>query len=304
MLAALMATIWGVNFVIIDVGMGQVPPLVFAALRFVCVAFPLVFFVRRPAAPLRAVLLIGLLMFAGQYGFLYLAMAVGLPAGLAALMLQAQVPLTIAFAAVALRERPSRRTVAGVGIAIAGLALVGLGRGGNVPIGSVLLCGLAAISWALGNVVARATKAPSGFPLTVWASLVPPLPLFSMALIVNGPHGVWTGLGHFGWSAAASTAYTVVLSTIAGFTIFNGLLARHSSASVVPWVLVVPPIGMAASAIFLGERPNVAEVLGGAVLIGGAWLALSPPRLDRRSGYGAVASVDDDRVQAEIGNTA
>jgi O-acetylserine/cysteine efflux transporter len=56
------------------------------------------------------------------------------------------------------------------------------------------------------------------------------------------------------------------------------LLARHSSASVVPWVLVVPPIGMAASAIFLGERPNVAEVLGGAVLIGGAWLALSPGR--------------------------
>lgn len=273
-LAATMATIWGVNFVVIDVGMGSVPPLLFVAIRFLGVA-PLAFFVPRPATSWRAVLGVGLFMFAGQYGFLYLAMNNGLPAGLAALMLQAQVPLTIAFAALALRERPSVRTLMGVAIALAGLVIVGVGRGGAVPTEAVVLVGLAAIAWATGNVIARASGAPSGLPLTVWASLVPPLPLLVLACVVNGPDGVRHGFADFGWAAAASTAYTVILSTVAGFTIFNGLLARYSSAHVVPWVLVVPPVGMVAAAIFLGERPNAAQMAGGLVLIGGAWLALS-----------------------------
>ncbi|WP_125565872.1 EamA family transporter [Nocardioides baekrokdamisoli] len=277
LLAALMAVIWGVNFVVIDAGMGDVPPLVFAAIRFLGVA-PLALFIPRPRASARAVIGVGLFMFAGQYGFLYLSMAAGLPAGLAALMLQAQVPLTIAFAAIALRERPGVRTLLGVAVAAAGLVVVGIGRGGAISLGAVVLVGFAAITWAIGNVIARGSGAPSGLPLTVWASLVPPVPLAVLALAVSGPSGVAHGLGTFGWAALASTAYTVILSTVAGFTIFNGLLARYSSASVVPWVLVVPPVGMVASAIFLGERPNAAEIIGGVVLIAGAWLALSPPR--------------------------
>lgn len=276
LLAALMAVIWGVNFVVIDVGMGDVPPLVFAAIRFIGVA-PLALFIPRPKASARAVVGVGLFMFAGQYGFLYLSMSAGLPAGLAALMLQAQVPLTIAVAAFALHERPGLRTLVGVAIAAAGLTVVGIGRGGAISLGAVLLVGFAAITWAIGNVIARGSGAPSGLPLTVWASLIPPIPLALLALAVNGPGGVAHGLASFGWAALASTTYTVILSTVAGFTIFNGLLARYSSASVVPWVLVVPPVGMVASATFLGERPNLAEVTGGIVLILGAWLALSPP---------------------------
>ena len=277
LLAALMAVIWGVNFVVIDVGMGSVPPLLFVAIRFLGVA-PLALVIPRPATSWRAVVGVGLFMFAGQYGFLYLAMNNGLPAGLAALMLQAQVPLTIAFAAVALRERPSTPTLVGVAVALAGLVVVGFGRGGSVPLGAVVLVGLAAITWATGNVIARASGAPSGLPLTVWASLVPPLPILGLALFVNGPSGVADGFAAFGWKAAASTAYTVVLSTVAGFTIFNGLLSKYTSSSVVPWVLVVPPVGMVASAIFLGEHPNAVEIIGGVVLILGAWLALSPAR--------------------------
>lgn len=280
LLAAMMATIWGVNFVVIDAGMGEVPPLLFVAIRFLGVA-PLALVIPRPQVPWRAVVCVGLFMFAGQYGFLYLSMNTGLPAGLAALMLQAQVPLTIALAAVALRERPSVRTSLGVAVAIAGLVTVGFGRGGAVPLSAVALCGFAALSWAIGNVIARASAAPSGLPLTVWASLVPPVPLIVLAVVSEGTDGVVRGLHAFGWSAASSTAYTVVLSTVVAFTIFNGLLARHTSADVVPWVLVVPPVGMVAAAIFLGERPGPLEVLGGVILIAGAWLALSLPRDQR-----------------------
>lgn len=277
-LAVVMTIIWGTNFVVIDAGMRGIPPLLFAALRFVFVAFPLVFFVPRPAVRWQAVVAIGAFMFAGQYGFLYLAMANGLPAGLASLVLQLQVPLTVVFATVALRERPRTPTIVGVALGAVGLGVIAVGRSSHVPLDALTLCGGAAISWAVGNVIARATRAPGGFPLTVWAALVPPLPLFALAWVVNGPRGLGHGLSHVGWSAVGSTAFTVVLSTVVGFSIYNGLLRRHPASTVVPWVLLVPPFGIVAAAVFLGERPSGPELIGGAALILGAWLAQRTPR--------------------------
>jgi O-acetylserine/cysteine efflux transporter len=53
LLALAVALVWGINFVVIDVGLGSFPPLLFAALRFAVVAFPAVLVVRRPPVPLR-----------------------------------------------------------------------------------------------------------------------------------------------------------------------------------------------------------------------------------------------------------
>ena len=68
LLAALVATIWGFNFVVIDWGMDGVPPLVFVAIRFAAVVVPAVFLVARPAAPWRTVVAVGLFMSLGQFG--------------------------------------------------------------------------------------------------------------------------------------------------------------------------------------------------------------------------------------------
>lgn len=278
-LAVVMTLIWGTNFVVIDAGMHGIPPLLFAGLRFVFVALPLVFLVPRPAVRWQAVVAIGAFMFAGQYGFLYLAMAHGLPAGLASLVLQLQVPLTVVFATIALRERPRTPTVLGVALGAVGLGVIAVGRSSSVPLDALVLCGGGAISWAVGNVIARATRAPGGFPLTVWAALVPPIPLFALALMVDGPHKLAVGFSHFGWAAIGSTVFTVVLSTVVGFSIYNGLLRRHPASTVVPWVLLVPPFGILAATVFLGERPSRPELAGGLVLILGAWLAQRTPRV-------------------------
>jgi O-acetylserine/cysteine efflux transporter len=106
LLAALVACIWGFNFVVIDWGMGDVPPLLFAAIRFTLVAVPACALVRRPEAPWRTVVAVGVFMSLGQFGFLYASMHAGMPPGLAALVLQAQVVLTVLIAAGVLRERP------------------------------------------------------------------------------------------------------------------------------------------------------------------------------------------------------
>jgi drug/metabolite transporter (DMT)-like permease len=284
LLAVLTAMIWGFNFVVIEWGMVGVPPLLFGAVRFLVVAAPALLLVPRPAVALWKIAAVGTFLSLGQFAFLYVSMDAGMPAGLASLVLQSQVVLTVVAATVVLRERPTRPQVAGVVLGSAGLVVVATGRGGHVPLTALLLCLCAACSWAVGNVVVRALKVPGGLSLTVWSAIVAPVPMLLLSLLVDGPHGVSEGLSAFGWKAVVSTAYTAVLASFVGYGVWNSLLARYPSSQVVPWVLLVPPVGIVSAWLCLGERPGAAELAGGAVLVLGVLVAqgLLGPRARRR----------------------
>src|SRR5690349_22458463 len=102
LLALVVVIAWGVNFVVIKVGLHGVPPMLLGALRFTLAAIPAVFFVKRPNVPLFWLLAYGLSISLGQFAFLFYAMYVGMPAGLASLVLQAQAFFTMIFAAILL----------------------------------------------------------------------------------------------------------------------------------------------------------------------------------------------------------
>jgi O-acetylserine/cysteine efflux transporter len=280
LLALAVVLIWGVNFVVIDVGLADVPPFVFLALRFALVAVPAVFFVKPPTVPWWKLALLSVFMSFGQFALLYLAIAVGMPAGLASLVLQAQVVFTIVLGAVVLRERPSPRQIVGVGIGVAGLAIVGATHGQGTPLLPLLLTVAAGLSWGIGNIVSRTAKGASGLSIVVWGALFVPIPALLMALLVDGPEGVAAGIAAISPPALASTAYTVVLATLVAYTIWNTLLGLHAPAKVAPFTLLVPFVGILSAWLLLGEEPGVGELVGGAVMIAG--LAVATLRLRRR----------------------
>jgi O-acetylserine/cysteine efflux transporter len=92
-------------------------------------------------------------------------------------------------------------------------------------------------------------------------------------VLVDGPHGVSAGFAAFGWKAVVSTAYTAVLASFVGYGAWNSLLARYPSSEVVPWVLLVPPVGIVSAWLCLGETPGPAELAGGLVLVLGVLVA-------------------------------
>ena len=274
LLAVLTAAIWGFNFVVIQWGMAGVPPLLFVGVRFLVVAAPAVLLLApRPQVAAWKIAAVGTFLSLGQFAFLYAAIDAGMPAGLASLVLQSQVVLTILAATVVLRERPTRPQTIGVVLGSVGLVVVGAGRNGHVPLPALLLCLLGACSWAVGNVVVRALKVPGGLGLTIWSALVVPVPILLLSLLIDGPHGMASGLSAFGWKAVVSTAYTAVLASFVGYGVWNSLLARYPSSQVVPWVLLVPPVGIVSAWLCLGETPGPAELAGGAVLVLGVLVA-------------------------------
>lgn len=314
-LAVVVALLWGLNFVAIDIGLhagGQnFPPLLFVAMRFVLVVVPWIFFVRKPAVSWKAIIGVGLFMSAGQFGLLYLAMALGMPAGLASLVLQAQVLLTVLLAAAFLGERPSRRQLAGVALGVAGLALVAVGRSAVAPLLPLVIVLAAALSWAAGNVIARKARAASGLGLVVWSGAVVPLPLAALSVLVDGPGTVWQSLSSLQAPTMLSALYTAVFASLVGYGIWNRLLATHPSSAVVPFTLLVPVVGMSAAWLVLAEVPSPTELAGGMLLLGGVATAVltraggrrqrrgSGPFPDRGAGLGEGGADDDGRRAAE-----
>lgn len=266
-LAGLVAVIWGLNFVVIEWGMRDIPALLFVAIRFTLVAIPAVLLVPRPQVPWRVIAGVGVFMSLGQFGLIYTSIALGMPPGIAALVLQAQVILTILVAAGVLRDVPTAVQLAGVVIGSVGLVVVGVGRGGATSVLALLAALGAAGSWAVGNVIVRASGVRGGLGLTVWSALVVPVPALALALLVDGPAAVSAGVAAFGWRSLASTLFTVVLASMVGYGIFTSLLSRHPAAVVVPWILLVPPVAMVAGALLLHQVPTTAETVGGALLL-------------------------------------
>ncbi len=277
-LAVLVAVLWGVNFVAIDLGLHtngrEVPPLLFVALRFVLVVFPCILFIPKPDVGWKAIAGVGLLMSAGQFGLLYLAMAWGMPAGLASLVLQAQVLFTVLLAAGLLGERPTRLQMAGIVLGVAGLLAVAVGRSLVAPVLPLLITLAAALSWAAGNIVARKAKAASGLGLVVWSGAVVPIPLLGLSLLVDGPSAVVGTLMDLQPATILSALYTAVFASLVGYGIWNGLLSRYPSSSVVPFTLLVPVVGITAAWAILGEIPTAADLVGGALLLGGVATAV------------------------------
>ena len=287
-LAVLVAVIWGVNFVAIELGLHDVPPLVFVALRFALVAVPAMFFVPKPAVPWRVLAGIGIFMSAGQFGFVYLAMQWGMPAGLAPLVLQSQMFFTILLAAAVLRERPTTAQLAGVGAGGVGLVLVALGRGAVAPLGPLLLVVVAGLSWGIGNTIARAAKGTSGLGIVVWSAAVVPVPMLALAALVEGPAAVVGSLAHLTLPAWLSTLFTIVLASLVGFSVWNSLLGRYPAAAVVPYTLLVPPVAMLAAWLAFGEVPQPLEIAGGALLLAGVTTTLLGPRSRGSVGRGSI----------------
>jgi O-acetylserine/cysteine efflux transporter len=274
MLALLVAVIWGLNFLAIRFGVDDVPPLLFLAIRFLLVSIPAILFFKPPAIGWRNIVLIGAFMSLGQFSLLYVSLALGMPPGLASLLLQTQVVLTVIVAAIALRERPTRTQLLGIVIGMVGLAVVVISHGAVAPWLPLVIILLAALSWAIGNTLSRRAKAASGLSLVVWSGAVVPIPAFALSLLIETPPVVFEALSHFTLGAVLSTLYTVIFASFVGYGIWNTLLARYPAGAVVPFTLLVPIVGIVSAWLVLGELPTALELIGGAVMLTGMAIAV------------------------------
>jgi O-acetylserine/cysteine efflux transporter len=281
-LAALsVAIVWGLNFIAIKVGVSETTPLVLAALRFFFAAVPMVFFFAPPKAPAWAVTLYGLLIGAGQFSVLFIAIHEGFPVGLASLVIQAQVYFTILLAWLLIGERPRRGEIVGGIVALVGMAVIGSERLAGASLGPFLLVILAAVFWGSGNVLAKTIGKVDMLAFVTWSSLAAPLPLFLLSLSLEGRDGL-ARLAHPSLKLVVSVLVLSYAATVFGYGVWARLLAHYSAATVAPFALLVPVVGMIAGVVIFGEAATPVELIGAVLVMAGLALNVFGDRMARR----------------------
>ena len=281
LLAVAVVAVWGTNFVVIKYALAHLPPLLLALLRFALAFAPAALFVARPAVAWRVLASYGLLIGAGQFGLLFIALRADITPGLASLVVQVQVFFTIGLSMAIAGERVRGFQWAALALAAAGLLVIGLNTDASTtPLGLALVL-LAAAAWAAGNAVARHAGRVDMLGFMVWSSLFAVPPLLVLSLVFEGPAVMAQSLVAADAGVWAAVLWQSVGNTLFGYGAWAWLLVRHPAATVTPMALLVPVFGMSASTLWLAEPLPGWKLVAAALVLGGLAINLLWPRLAR-----------------------
>jgi O-acetylserine/cysteine efflux transporter len=276
-LAVLTAVIWGFAYVTYKFGLESFSAAQLTVMRFLFACLP-VFFVPRPKVGWPIIVLIGLILFAGQFLLLMLAYALDMPAGLGSVTQQTQAVFTVALAAIFMREFPKPREGIGMVVAFVGLGLIAFTVGGDLKPAALALAVAAATCWAIGNLLVKRTGDEPVFALMVWASLVAPWPVLAFSYAVDPQPSLIHAITHASWLSLAVAFYLGVPSTLLAYGLWSYLLQRYPAATVAPFSLLVPATGIISSALLLGETFGAMRLAGMALILAGLAVIVWPAR--------------------------
>jgi O-acetylserine/cysteine efflux transporter len=276
-LATLVALTWGLGFVASRLALDELSPALMTGLRFAIAAVPCLF-LRRPNVAWPVLIAISATLFLGQFLAQSWAIAHGVPVGLASVIVQSQALFTVAFAAVAFREIPTRVQMLGIGTAAIGLLMICGTVGFDFSVGAFAVLMISPVSFAIGNLLLRRARDVPMFELFAWLCLIPPLPLFALALAADGPRANWDALWNLSATGLASMLFIGAISTSIAYWLWGRLLRDHTAAQVVPFALLVPFVGAAASSVVFGERFGPLRLAGMITVVCGIAIMLLSKR--------------------------
>ncbi|UKV14504.1 EamA family transporter [Thalassospiraceae bacterium SW-3-3] len=264
----LVVTIWGANFTVIKLGLGEMPPILLSSLRFAFAALPAVFFLPRPRCRWEYVVGFGIVLGCIKFSLLFVGMDLGLSAGLASLVLQLQAFFTLMLGYFLLGEKVGPHRILAMIVAFSGVAVLLFVSDGSMTITGLLLVIAAAAAWGVANIVMKRAGSVQMLSFVVWASLVPPIPLAILSVLTEDRASLEL-LGNIGWIGIGSILYLAYPVTLLGFAIWGRLLTTLPVGLVAPFSLLVPIVGMATSAIVLGEQFGATKILAAVLVMAG-----------------------------------
>jgi O-acetylserine/cysteine efflux transporter len=217
-------------------------------------------------------------LFLGQFLAQAFGIAHGVPVGLASVIVQSQALFTVAFAVIAFGEAPTRMQTIGIGVAVVGLLMICGTVGYDFSVGAFAVLMISPISFAIGNLLLRQAREVPMFDLFAWLCLASAVPLLALTLIVDGPQTAVHSLWNMSLTGVVSILAIGAVSTSIAYWLWGRLLRDYTAAQVVPFALLVPFVGAAASSIVFGERFGPLRLAGMITVVCGIAIMLLSKR--------------------------
>ena len=278
-LALLVVIVWGANFTVIKLGLGGVPPMLLVALRFAIVAFPAVFFIKKPNIELKDLILYGFTVGVGQFGCLFYAMHIGMPAGLASIIVQLQAFISPFLGYLIFKETIKTKELIGFIVGAIGLLIIGIASSSDeitsIPFGALLLTICAPIFWSISNIVAKSASKKAMakdeeldmLSLVVWGSLVTPIPALILALLIDTPQTLINSISNLNLTSIFAALYLAFGATLFGYGFWSILISKYPLNKITPLSLLVPITGLLTARIVLLEELSKLQWAGAFITI-------------------------------------
>jgi O-acetylserine/cysteine efflux transporter len=258
---------WGAGFTLAKPAVEQFQPLFMMAMIYVALVAVLLITARGPIrTPWLSLFAIAAFAVPIQGVFIFLGLKY-LPASVATLVLQVQVPFAVLLGWLVGGEQINARKIFGTFVALAGVAaVVGLPHEAP-PILPVIYIILGSLFWSFGQVLARKLGRDTGI-LQLKGMALAGLPQIALATYFF-EQGQWDSVQSAGVEQWLALAFVTGIGFYLGYAVWFSLLRRHRMDEVAPFVLLMPVIGIATAAVVLGERISPIQVAGGLVILFG-----------------------------------
>jgi O-acetylserine/cysteine efflux transporter len=277
MLGVFVMMIWGANYSVIKVGLDSLDPFMLTALRFFLCALPAIFFVKPPRGKMWAAVIYGLIFGIGLWGMVNLGMYWGVPAGLAAVLLQFSAFFTILWGMLFFNDALKPGQAIGILIALVGFLIIIATSKGWTALSGVLLIILAAFSWSLCNIIIKKTQPNNLLPFIIWSSLFSAAPLFLLTYCIKGALPFILLPDELNKSAVFSLFFQAYVTTIFGYWVWSFLIKKYSATEVAPLSMLIPVFGFAGAYGMFHEVLSPIKVCGAVVMLAGMALFLLRP---------------------------
>lgn len=285
LLSVILVTLWGVNFTVIKLGLDGVPSMMLVSLRYLLTSFPAIFFVKKPKTEVKYIVFYGLTVGVGQFACMFYAMELGIPAGIASVVLQIQAFISPLMAMIFLKEKLNSRQITGFIISAAGLIMIAMASTGDsinrVPVSAFMFILAAPVFWASSNIIAKIASDKAALKgerlnmisMVVWSGLVPPVPMMVLALIMDKPETILDALFNINAVSIFAILYLAYAATLIGYGIWSILLASYPMSKISPIPLLVPIVALLSARIVLSEQLSPLQWAGFIVILTGLIIA-------------------------------
>lgn len=283
LLAIAIVVMWGFNFVAMKYAVSEISPFLLTGLRFSLATFPAIFFVRRMSVPWRYVVVYGTGFGIVQFGCMFTAFRLGMPAGLTSVLMQTQALMTVGLAYPLLGERASRKQIGAIAVVAVGVLLIAAGAAQDAALLPVILVLLGAFGWAIANITLKRAQPDELLSFTVWSGLVPAVAMLALSGIAEGMPAWRASWAHMTWLGVGAVLYFAYPVSLASGWAWNSLLSRYSAATFAPFALLIPVVAMAGGALIFGERLTPLGLGGSALVLVGLAALVASGRMASKS---------------------
>jgi len=285
-LVLLVNAVWGFSFIVAKVGVGEIPPILFAGLRFMFLAVLLAPLLRWHAGQMRYV--VGIALFAGvlHFAMFFLALALGKNVSSIAVAAQLNVPFVAVLSVFWLGEEVRWRRWLGIALAFGGVVYMGFEPALLDHLPALWAAVIGAFMIAVATILMRKVTGVGVFEMQAWiAAISGPGLLLISAVFEEGHFEAMAAADWRGWGAVA---YTVFATSLVGHGGMYFLVQRYEASRIAPMMLLAPVIGVASGVGLMGDELTPRMIAGGLAAILGIMIITLR---ERRLGVPAVPKV-------------